>query len=76
MSNLSLSDLSSNELVELSSQELKEIVGGDKIIQIFDPFAFFVPNSGNYYGGDGGGGGGGGGNGNGNGHGHKNKNKY
>jgi hypothetical protein len=51
MSSLNIEDLKSDELTEVNCQELEKVVGGDKIIQIFNPFAFYVP---------GGGGGGGG----------------
>jgi hypothetical protein len=61
MSKLTFDDLVSNETTELDRQELRKVVGGDKIIQIFNPFAFFVPI---------GGGGGGGGHGHGHGYGH------
>jgi hypothetical protein len=65
MANINISDLSSKDFAEINSQDLTKVAGGDKIIQIFNPFAFFVPNSGNFFGG---GGGNGGGNGHGKGH--------
>jgi hypothetical protein len=57
MANINVSDLSSKDFAEINSQDLTKVAGGDKIIQIFNPFSFFVPNSGNFFGGGGNGGG-------------------